>query len=41
MISVLKWPEKRKNNTKLIGDVLSDALTRVFQDQTIGRQLGQ
>jgi uncharacterized lipoprotein len=30
-----------ETNTKLIGDVLSDALTRVFQDQTIGRMLGQ
>jgi len=30
-----------ETNTKLIGDVLSDALTRVFQDQTIGRLLGQ
>ncbi|HEX8588122.1 YajG family lipoprotein [Pseudomonas sp.] len=30
-----------ETNTKLISDVLSDALTRLFQDQTIGRTLGQ
>jgi uncharacterized lipoprotein len=30
-----------ETNTKLISDVLSDALTRLFQDQTIGRLLGQ
>ncbi len=29
-----------ETNTKLISDVLSDALTRLFQDQTIGRTLG-
>ncbi len=30
-----------ETNTKLVSDVLSDALTRLFQDQTIGRMLGQ
>ena len=28
-------------NTKLVGDVLSDALTRAFKDPTIGQMLGQ
>jgi len=31
----------QETNTKLVGDVLSDALTRLFQDQTIGQVLGQ
>lgn len=31
----------QETNTKLVSDVLSDALTRVFQDQTIGQTLGQ
>jgi len=30
-----------ETNTKLVSDVLSDALTRLFQDQTIGKVLGQ
>lgn len=30
-----------ETNTKLVSDVLSDALTRMFQDQTIGQMLGQ
>jgi uncharacterized lipoprotein len=30
-----------ETNTKLVSDVLSDALTRLFQDQTIGKILGQ
>jgi uncharacterized lipoprotein len=30
-----------ETNTKLVSDVLSDALTRLFQDPTIGRSLGQ
>ncbi|NWA01273.1 YajG family lipoprotein [Pseudomonas gingeri] len=30
-----------ETNTKLISDVLSDALTRVFKDPSIGRLLGQ
>lgn len=28
-------------NTQLVGDVLSDALTRLFKDPTIGQVLGQ
>jgi uncharacterized lipoprotein len=31
----------QETNTKLVGDVLSDALTRVFQDATIGATLAQ
>jgi uncharacterized lipoprotein len=31
----------QETNTKLVSDVLSDALTRLFQDQTIGRTLAQ
>lgn len=31
----------QETNTKLVGDVLSDALTRVFQDQTIASTLAQ
>ncbi|MCO8168202.1 YajG family lipoprotein [Pseudomonas sp. 21LCFQ02] len=31
----------QETNTKLVGDVLSDALTRVFQDPTIGSTLSQ
>ncbi|WNW13471.1 YajG family lipoprotein [Pseudomonas sp. DTU_2021_1001937_2_SI_NGA_ILE_001] len=31
----------QETNTKLVGDVLSDALTRVFQDPTIGNTLAQ
>ena len=31
----------QETNTKLVSDVLSDAMTRLFQDQTIGRVLGQ
>lgn len=30
-----------ETNTKLVSDVLSDALTRLFQDPTIGHVLGQ
>jgi uncharacterized lipoprotein len=30
-----------ETNTKLVSDVLSDALTRLFQDPTIGRSLGE
>jgi uncharacterized lipoprotein len=30
-----------ETNTKLVSDVLSDALTRMFKDQTIGQMLGQ
>ncbi|MGV8920633.1 MAG: YajG family lipoprotein [Pseudomonas sp.] len=30
-----------ETNTKLVSDVLSDALTRLFQDPTIGKVLGQ
>lgn len=30
-----------QTNTKLVSDVLSDALTRVFKDQNIGQVLGQ
>lgn len=30
-----------ETNTKLVSDVLSDALTRLFQDPTIGQVLGQ
>jgi uncharacterized lipoprotein len=31
----------QETNTKLVSDVLSDALTRVFQDATIGATLSQ
>ena len=31
----------QETNTKLVGDVLSDALTRVFQDQTVANTLAQ
>ena len=31
----------QETNTKLISDVLSDALTRTFKDPTIGQMLGQ
>jgi len=31
----------QQTNTKLVGDVLSDALSRVFKDQTIGQMLSQ
>ena len=31
----------QETNTKLVSDVLSDALTRVFKDPTIGRLLGE
>jgi uncharacterized lipoprotein len=31
----------QETNTKLVGNVLSDALTRLFQDPTIGQRLGQ
>jgi uncharacterized lipoprotein len=31
----------QETNTKLVGDVLSDALTRLFKDPTIGQVLGQ
>jgi uncharacterized lipoprotein len=31
----------QETNTKLVSDVLSDALTRLFQDQTIGNTLAQ
>ncbi|EPN70422.1 lipoprotein, partial [Pseudomonas syringae pv. actinidiae ICMP 19079] len=31
----------QETNTKLVSDVLSDALTRVFQDPTIGSTLAQ
>ncbi|KQQ50799.1 hypothetical protein ASF84_21265 [Pseudomonas sp. Leaf127] len=31
----------QETNTKLVGDVLSDALTRVFQDQTVATTLAQ
>ncbi|UVE16971.1 YajG family lipoprotein [Pseudomonas sp. LS44] len=30
-----------QTNTKLVGDVLSDAMTRAFKDPTIGQMLGQ
>jgi len=30
-----------QTNTKLVSDVLSDALTRVFRDDNIGRLLAQ
>jgi len=30
-----------QTNTKLVSDVLSDALTRVFKDQNIGQLLAQ
>ena len=30
-----------QTNTKLVGDVLSDALTRLFKDATIGQVLGE
>ncbi len=31
----------QETNTKLVGDVLSDALTRLFKDPTIGQVLGE
>ncbi|MEG1040464.1 MAG: YajG family lipoprotein [Pseudomonas sp.] len=31
----------QETNTKLVGDVLSDALTRLFKDQAIGQILGE
>ncbi|MDB6050389.1 MAG: lipoprotein [Pseudomonas sp.] len=31
----------QETNTKLVSDVLSDALTRLFQDPTVGQMLGQ
>ncbi len=31
----------QETNTKLVGDVLSDALTRLFKDPTIGQMLGE
>jgi uncharacterized lipoprotein len=31
----------QETNTKLVGDVLSDALTRLFQDPAIGQKLSQ
>ena len=31
----------QETNTRLVSDVLSDALTRLFQDQTIGNTLAQ
>lgn len=31
----------QETNTKLVSDVLSDALTRLFKDQSIGQVLGQ
>ena len=31
----------QETNTKLVSDVLSDALTRAFKDPTIGQLLGQ
>ncbi|MBA1201951.1 hypothetical protein G7009_09285 [Pseudomonas capeferrum] len=31
----------QETNTKLVGDVLSDALTRLFKDQTIGQVLSE
>ena len=31
----------QETNTKLVGDVLSDALTRVFKDATVGQTLSQ
>jgi uncharacterized lipoprotein len=31
----------QETNTKLVSDVLSDALTRLFQDPVIGQKLGQ
>jgi len=31
----------QETNTQLVGDVLSDALTRMFKDPTIGQVLGQ
>jgi uncharacterized lipoprotein len=31
----------QETNTKLVSDVLSDALTRLFQDQTIARMLAE
>jgi uncharacterized lipoprotein len=31
----------QETNTKLVSDVLSDALTRLFQDPTIGQKLSQ
>jgi uncharacterized lipoprotein len=30
-----------QTNTKLVSEVLSDALSRVFRDQNIGQVLGQ
>ena len=31
----------QETNTKLVSDVLSDALTRVFEDPSVGRLLGE
>ena len=31
----------QETNTKLVSDVLSDALTRVFKDPSVGRLLGE
>ncbi|MNE34017.1 hypothetical protein D3C80_1277180 [compost metagenome] len=31
----------QETNTKLVGDVLSDALTRLFKDPTVGQVLGE
>jgi uncharacterized lipoprotein len=39
--SVSAWRRTRKPTPKLVGDVLSDALTRLFKDPTIGQVLGQ